>query len=56
MCDDEDDVIDCPVCRDELVLRVLSRKYSEELGVGFRKAVHECPTCGFHTAPFEEEM
>lgn len=54
--EEENETIDCPVCRDDLILRVISRNYSEQLCIGFIKYVHECPTCGFRTAPFEEEV
>jgi predicted RNA-binding Zn-ribbon protein involved in translation (DUF1610 family) len=58
MYEDEDqyDEDDCPRCGDSLSRHVISRKYSEELGVGFVKWCHVCYTCGFRTAPIEEEI
>jgi C4-type Zn-finger protein len=54
--DEDDEPQTCPHCRDDLVLRVLSRAYSEELGVGFVKFQFECHTCGYRTDSMEEEM
>lgn len=51
--EEDEDYPTCPVCRGDLVVRMLQYKSDDELGVSWGKYCHQCPDCGHRGKTWE---
>lgn len=43
---EDDEFPTCPVCRDDMAIKMLAAQSDNDLGLFWGKYCHECPTCG----------